>query len=78
MKATTMAGQETGLITNYIMKMLRLDICADIMVGDDMRRGIFGGQKKRVTTGGMLAGLAKAFFMDEMSTGLDSSTTFQR
>jgi ABC-type multidrug transport system ATPase subunit len=47
------------------------------MVGDDMRRGISGGQKKRVTTGEMLVGPAKAFFMDEISTGLDSSTTFQ-
>ncbi|CAN6559992.1 unnamed protein product [Malus baccata var. baccata] len=57
--------------------ILGLDICADIMVGDDMRRGISGGQKKRVTTGEMLVGPAKAFFMDEISTGLDSSTTFQ-
>ncbi|CAI9105563.1 OLC1v1004508C1 [Oldenlandia corymbosa var. corymbosa] len=59
------------------LRILGLDICADIMVGDDMRRGISGGQKKRVTTGEMLVGPAKAFFMDEISTGLDSSTTFQ-
>ncbi|GLU19232.1 hypothetical protein SLE2022_354930 [Rubroshorea leprosula] len=77
MKATSMAGQETSLITDYVLKILGLDICADIMVGDDMRRGISGGQKKRVTTGEMLVGPAKAFFMDEISTGLDSSTTFQ-
>ncbi|XP_027084053.1 pleiotropic drug resistance protein 2 [Coffea arabica] len=77
MKATAMAGQETSLITDYVLKILGLDICADIMVGDDMRRGISGGQKKRVTTAEMLVGPAKAFFMDEISTGLDSSTTFQ-
>ncbi|XP_062018349.1 pleiotropic drug resistance protein 2-like [Rosa rugosa] len=77
MKATSVAGQETSLITDYVLKILGLDICADIMVGDDMRRGISGGQKKRVTTGEMLVGPAKAFFMDEISTGLDSSTTFQ-
>ncbi|KAL5579867.1 hypothetical protein UlMin_012309 [Ulmus minor] len=77
MKATAMEGQETSLITDYVLKILGLDICADIMVGDDMRRGISGGQKKRVTTGEMLVGPAKAFFMDEISTGLDSSTTFQ-
>ncbi|KAL3354437.1 hypothetical protein AABB24_018872 [Solanum stoloniferum] len=77
MKATAMEGLETSLITDYVLKILGLDICADIMVGDDMRRGISGGQKKRVTTGEMLVGPAKAFFMDEISKGLDSSTTYQ-
>ncbi|KAK3408153.1 hypothetical protein EUGRSUZ_J00451 [Eucalyptus grandis] len=77
MKATAITGQENSLMADYVLKILGLDICADIMVGDDMRRGISGGQKKRVTTGEMLVGPAKAFFMDEISTGLDSSTTFQ-
>ncbi|XP_050281946.1 pleiotropic drug resistance protein 2-like isoform X4 [Quercus robur] len=77
MKATAMAGQETSLVTDYVLKILELDICADIIVGDEMRRGISGGQKKRVTIGEMLVGPAKALFMDEISNGLDSSTTFQ-
>ncbi|KAI4365625.1 hypothetical protein MLD38_021591 [Melastoma candidum] len=77
MKAIAHAGQETSLLTDYVLKILGLDICSDIMVGDEMRRGISGGQKKRVTTGEMLVGPAKALFMDEISTGLDSSTTFQ-
>lgn len=54
-----------------------LDICADTLVGDAMHRGISGGQKKRVTTGEMIVGAAKALFMDEISTGLDSATTYQ-
>ncbi|KAK0583718.1 hypothetical protein LWI29_001978 [Acer saccharum] len=77
MKATAVVGQETSLVTDYVLKILGLDICADTMVGDDMRRGISGGQKKRVTTGEMLVGPAKVLLMDEISTGLDSSTTFQ-
>ncbi|XP_061340282.1 ABC transporter G family member 39-like isoform X3 [Gastrolobium bilobum] len=77
MKATAMSGQKTSLVTDYVLKVLGLDCCADIMVGDDMRRGISGGQEKRVTTGEMLVGPAKVLFMDEISTGLDSSTTFQ-
>ncbi|KAH9738357.1 ABC transporter G family member 34 [Citrus sinensis] len=77
MKATALAGQKTSLATDYVLKLLGLDICADTMVGDQMRRGVSGGQKKRVTTGEMLVGPAKVLLMDEISTGLDSSTTFQ-
>ncbi|KAL9150125.1 hypothetical protein ABFS82_12G149200 [Erythranthe guttata] len=77
MKATSISGQKTSFVTDYVLKVLGLDICSDTMVGDNMRRGISGGQKKRVTTGEMLVGPAKALFMDEISTGLDSSTTFQ-
>ena len=33
------------------MQILGLDICADTIVGDEMQRGISGGQRKRVTTG---------------------------
>ncbi|KAL5060201.1 hypothetical protein RYX36_031805 [Vicia faba] len=69
--------RETLDFSSRCLGMLGLDICADTMVGDEMRRGISGGQKKRVTTGEMLVGPAKALFMDEISTGLDSSTTFQ-
>ncbi|XP_023766490.1 pleiotropic drug resistance protein 2 isoform X1 [Lactuca sativa] len=77
MKATAVSGQDSSLATDYVLKILGLDICANIMVGDEIRRGISGGEKKRATTGEMLVGPAKVFFMDEISTGLDSSTTFQ-
>ncbi|TQD71631.1 hypothetical protein C1H46_042845 [Malus baccata] len=76
MKAAALEGQETNVVTDYIIKVLGLDICADTMVGDHMRRGVSGGQRKRLTTGEMLVGPAKALFMDEISTGLDSSTTY--
>ncbi|RXH76246.1 hypothetical protein DVH24_019134 [Malus domestica] len=74
---TRLGMQDKKQLMESILKILGLDICADIMVGDDMRRGISGGQKKRVTTGEMLVGPAKVLLMDEISTGLDSSTTFQ-
>eukprot|EP01018_Ginkgo_biloba_P002639 Gb_30095 [translate_table: standard] len=77
MKATAMEGVESNLQTDYTLKILGLDICGDTIVGDDMQRGISGGQKKRVTTGEMIVGPTKTLFMDEISTGLDSSTTFQ-
>ncbi|KAF6175535.1 hypothetical protein GIB67_038109 [Kingdonia uniflora] len=77
MTAAALEGQEASVVTDYILKILKLEICADTMVGDEMVRGISGGQRKRVTTREMLVGPAKALFMDEISTGLDSLTTFQ-
>ncbi|TKY48211.1 ABC transporter G family member 35 [Spatholobus suberectus] len=51
MKATAVEGTESSLITDYTLKILGLDICKDTIVGDEMQRGVSGGQKKRVTTG---------------------------
>ncbi|KAK7325204.1 hypothetical protein VNO77_29362 [Canavalia gladiata] len=78
MKATASEGLEGNqMMTEYVLKVLGLEICADTVVGDEMLRGISGGQRKRVTTGEMLVGPTNALFMDEISTGLDSSTTVQ-
>jgi hypothetical protein len=35
----------------FCLQILGLDVCAETLVGDAMKRGISGGQKKRVTTG---------------------------
>ncbi|KAL3528819.1 hypothetical protein ACH5RR_008141 [Cinchona calisaya] len=77
MKSAATEGQEATVVTDYILRILGLEICADTMVGDEMVRGISGGQRKRVTTGEMLVGPTNVLLMDEISTGLDSSTTFQ-
>eukprot|EP00891_Asterochloris_glomerata_P005114 jgi/Astpho2/5114/Aster-06326 len=76
MKAQTLEGAQHSVNTEYVVKMLGLDICAETVVGNAMLRGISGGQKKRVTSGEMLVGPKRVLFMDEISTGLDSSTTY--
>ena len=38
-------------LSEIFTKILGLDICADTLVGDEMLKGISGGQKKRLTTG---------------------------
>ncbi|XP_074286395.1 pleiotropic drug resistance protein 1-like isoform X3 [Silene latifolia] len=77
MKAAALEGQEISIVTEYILKILGLDSCADMLVGNAMIRGISGGEKKRLTTGEILVGPAKTLFMDDISSGLDTSTTFQ-
>ncbi|KAJ6429559.1 hypothetical protein OIU84_021041 [Salix udensis] len=77
MKGISVEGLKSNLQTDYILKILGLDICSDTMIGDAMRRGISGGQKKRLTAGEMIVGPTKALFMDEISNGLDSSSTSQ-
>ncbi|KAH7845456.1 hypothetical protein Vadar_002249 [Vaccinium darrowii] len=74
-KALALGEQKTSLVVEYVMKILGLDICADTLVGDEMIKGISGGQKKRLTTGELLVGASRVLLMDEISTGLDSSTT---
>ncbi|KAJ1688210.1 hypothetical protein LUZ63_019600 [Rhynchospora breviuscula] len=77
MKAFSTGKHKTTVVTDYILKLLGLEVCAGTVVGNDMIRGISGGQRKRVTTGEMVVGPSRVFFMDEISTGLDSSTTYQ-
>ncbi|XWS28696.1 hypothetical protein CRYUN_Cryun25bG0093500 [Craigia yunnanensis] len=77
MKASSVGGKKHSISTDYVLKVLGLDVCSDTVVGNDMLRGVSGGQRKRVTTGEMVVGPRKTLFMDEISTGLDSSTTYQ-
>ncbi|KAF3325297.1 pleiotropic drug resistance protein 3-like protein [Carex littledalei] len=76
MKSIGTEGKEANIITDYVLKLLGLENCADTIVGNQLMRGVSGGEKKRVTIGEMLVGSANVFLMDEISTGLDSSTTF--
>ncbi|KAJ0020425.1 hypothetical protein Pint_32556 [Pistacia integerrima] len=77
MKASSVGGIKHSVSTDYVIKVLGLDVCSDTIVGNEMLRGVSGGQRKRVTTGEMVVGPRKTLFMDEISTGLDSSTTYQ-
>ncbi|GMF66771.1 unnamed protein product [Phytophthora fragariaefolia] len=61
---------------DMVIKQLGLQTCQGTVVGDNMLRGISGGEKKRVTTGEMEFGNKLVCMMDKISTGLDSATTF--
>eukprot|EP00667_Euglena_gracilis_P000344 EG_transcript_344 len=66
-----------ALQTEFILSMLGIRHVGDTIVGNEVLRGISGGQRKRLTTAEMLSTFTPVLMMDEISTGLDSATTFQ-
>ncbi|CAM9133895.1 unnamed protein product [Choristocarpus tenellus] len=65
-----------ALKVQLIMLDLGLLRAKDTVVGNNMLRGVSGGERRRVTTGEMLCGPQSCFLLDSISTGLDASTTF--
>ncbi|GMF30482.1 unnamed protein product [Phytophthora lilii] len=61
---------------DIVIKQLGLEDCQNTVVGDEMLRGVSGGERKRVTTGEMEFGNTLVKMMDEISTDLDSAATF--
>ena len=63
-KAQAVEGQRSSVATEYMIRMLGLDICADTICGNHMMRGISGGQKKRVTSGVLSSSSGQAHNLD--------------
>ncbi len=58
------------------MTFFGLNTCKSTIVGNDVMRGVSGGQKRRVTSGEFCVTPTLFKFMDSISNGLDSATTF--
>ena len=62
---------------DIVLQLLGLSHRKDTIVGNDMIRGVSGGEKKRVTIGVEMMKWPRLFLMDEPTTGLDSSTAVE-
>lgn len=67
--------RECDLIAEDTIKLLKLESCADTIIGNDVVRGVSGGQKRRVTIAVDIVHQPSVIFLDEPTSGLDSLTT---
>mmetsp|Transcript_33883 Transcript_33883/g.59055 ORF Transcript_33883/g.59055 Transcript_33883/m.59055 type:complete len:608 (-) Transcript_33883:23-1846(-) len=71
---TPYSTEEKARRVNQLIDDLRLTKCKDTLIGSQKRRGISGGEKKRVCIGIELITNPSLLFLDEPTSGLDSYT----
>ncbi|XP_066135184.1 broad substrate specificity ATP-binding cassette transporter ABCG2-like isoform X2 [Saccopteryx bilineata] len=71
---TTMTNHEKNERINMVIQELGLTKVADSKVGTQFIRGVSGGERKRTSIGMELITDPSILFLDEPTTGLDSST----
>jgi len=66
-----------SMVLEDMISSLGLSECANTMVGNEMVKGISGGQKKRTSIGAELITNPRITFLDEPTSGLDTAAAFQ-
>jgi len=69
-----MSKQEIDERVDLTLCRLSLNECKDQLIGGWLRRGISGGERKRVSIGYELITDPSLLLLDEPTSGLDSST----
>ncbi|KAI9330528.1 hypothetical protein BDR26DRAFT_807373 [Obelidium mucronatum] len=64
-------------LVDAILKVLNLEHIAHTLIGDELNRGISGGQRKRVNIAMELASAPLALILDEPTSGLDSTSALK-
>lgn len=71
---TSMSTAKKHSLVEQVILELGLKECAGTVVGNEWRKGISGGEKRRVTIGCQLLTNPSVLSLDEPTTGLDSFT----
>ena len=62
---------------NSLIAAFGLHSQAETLIGTPIRKGLSGGQKRRVSVAGQLITSPKVLFLDEPTSGLDSAASFE-
>ena len=77
LKASDKSSEERDELVQSTINYLGLSSCTDTIIGNIFFKGISGGQKRRVSIGVELMGQPSLLFMDEITSGLDSTSSYQ-
>jgi ABC-type multidrug transport system ATPase subunit len=72
-----MSFEDKENIVLRVMRLLDLEKIANSIVGNAEKRGISGGQRKRVNIGIELCAMPDILFLDEPTSGLDASASLK-
>lgn len=74
LRLTKLTDEERLIKVQSLITELGLDSCKNYKIGNEYIKGISGGQRKRTSIGVELLTNPSLIFLDEPTTGLDSST----
>jgi ABC-type multidrug transport system ATPase subunit/ABC-type multidrug transport system permease subunit len=67
---------EIAEMVDNLLSELKLTKCKDVRIGNEMRKGISGGERKRTSIGMEIMSNPSIMFLDEPTSGLDTQTSF--
>jgi ATP-binding cassette subfamily G (WHITE) protein 2 len=71
-----LSDKERAARVQEVINLMDIDHCRDTIVGNTRRKGISGGERKRLCIAVELLNRPKLIFLDEPTSGLDSTTAY--
>ena len=72
-----LSGEAVTKQVDKIVEKLSLQACQTTIIGGWLRKGVSGGERKRISIGYELISNPSLMLMDEPTSGLDSSTSLR-